>query len=447
MRKSMSVIVFIVLAFSVETAAWASQIVVPDTGSGIYTVQDGITAAVDGDEVVVEAGTYDGAINFSGKAITVRSATGPDVTFLESSTGFSLVVFDGGEGNGSVLRGFTIQSAGEHHGSGIKIIAASPVIEENIITENVAMLEGGGIRVQGGSPIIRNNTIRENKLTGYSPGGISYRGAGIYLSSSGTAEIMNNVIQGNGYLSCGVGFCMHGQGAGIYVRGGGNHRIIGNVITGNDAGWMFDENGGGIYITGTDGAIIANNTAYNNTAETGGVTGAGGGAGIYVAGDNTYLLLANNIVQENNGQGVLCETGAGVTLLTNALFGNTDGDLEDCPAGTGDLLVDAEMVDPAAGDFHLTETSPLVDMGTNGISGTPGEDIHGDSRLADGDRNGSVVIDMGADEVNPPPDPAWAAAATIGTDSVQRCRAAVNLIFLLAPLGGVLVWKALRRRH
>jgi len=297
--------------------------------------------------------------------------------------------------------------------------------------------------VDGGSPVIRNNMIRDNGVTGYSPGGITMRGGGIYLTGSGTAEVTNNFIQGNSQ-GCGVGFCMYGYGAGVYVSGG-SHRIIGNVITGNRAGPMFDQNGGGIYITGTDGAVISNNTVYNNTAETAGATGGGGGAGIYVAAANTNLLLANNIVQENNGLGVLCGTGAGVTIQTNALYGNPDGDMVDCPAGTGDLLVDAEMADPAGGDFHLTDTSPLVDMGTDGIAGMPGDDIYEDPRLADGDQNGSVVIDIGADEVNPPV-PAWA-AATIGSDPAHGSRAAGSLIFLLAPLGTVLLWKSLARRR
>ena len=49
------------------------------------TIQAGIDAAVDGDEVVVAVGTYFENIKFLGKAITVRSSDGPEVTIIDAS--------------------------------------------------------------------------------------------------------------------------------------------------------------------------------------------------------------------------------------------------------------------------------------------------------------------------------------------------------------------------
>ncbi len=237
---------------------------------------------------------------------------------------------------------------------------------------------------------------------------------------------------------------------GILVSGG-SHRIIGNVIAKNGTGPMFQEFGGGLFISLTDGAVVANNTFYKNRADTGdGSMSIGGGAGFYVAASNVNLLLANNIVQENLGEGGRCEAGAGVTLQTNNFYGNPDGDNIGCPAGAGDLSVDAAMVDPAAGDYRLTDGSPLVDMGTPGISGTPGDDVYQEPRVADGDGNGSAIVDMGADEVNPPPPPAWVAAeAEAGTGEAGApgaSRLSGLLCFLLLPLGFVLFWKTVRQR-
>ena len=47
------------------------------------TIQAGIDAAVDGDEVVVAPGTYFEAIDFLNKAITVRSSGGAAVTTID----------------------------------------------------------------------------------------------------------------------------------------------------------------------------------------------------------------------------------------------------------------------------------------------------------------------------------------------------------------------------
>src|SRR5262245_12911338 len=73
------------------------------------TIQAGINAAVNGDVVEGAPGTYNEAINFNGKAITLQSSGGADVTTIDA-TGLntSVVRFISGEGLGSVLRGFKI---------------------------------------------------------------------------------------------------------------------------------------------------------------------------------------------------------------------------------------------------------------------------------------------------------------------------------------------------
>jgi hypothetical protein len=52
----------------------------------VSTIQDAIDSAFDGDEIVVAPGTYLEAIDSLGKAITVRSADGPEVTIIDDST-------------------------------------------------------------------------------------------------------------------------------------------------------------------------------------------------------------------------------------------------------------------------------------------------------------------------------------------------------------------------
>jgi hypothetical protein len=65
--------------------------------------------------------------------------------------------------------------------------------------------------------------------------------------------------------------------------------------------------------------------------------------------------------------------------------------------GVGNLDVDPAFVDPAAGDLHLAADSPCVDAGNPALS-VAASDLDRDSRLLDGNLDGRVMVDMGADE-------------------------------------------------
>src|SRR5262249_3424302 len=104
------------------------------------TIQSAIDDTTNGDTVLVAPGTYSEHIDFKGKAITVTSESGPQVTIIDAGNADSVIFFISGEGRDSVLNGFTVQNGRRIQG----------------------FAEGGGIRIQGSSPTITNNKITNN---------------------------------------------------------------------------------------------------------------------------------------------------------------------------------------------------------------------------------------------------------------------------------------------
>ena len=100
-------------------------------------IQHAINQAVPLDEVVVGPGQYREKLNYKGKALTVRSLdpTDPDVVdgTTITSTG-DVVTFALGEGQDSVLAGFTICGGSR----GVSCDAASPTVRNCRITGHTA---------------------------------------------------------------------------------------------------------------------------------------------------------------------------------------------------------------------------------------------------------------------------------------------------------------------
>ncbi|MHC4501625.1 MAG: right-handed parallel beta-helix repeat-containing protein, partial [Planctomycetota bacterium] len=275
------------------------------------TIQKAIDSAFNGDTVIVADGTYTGHgnrnIDFLGKAITVRSESGPENCIIDcnySSHGFN---FDDGEDANSVLDGFTITNGDAPSGGGIDCTGSSPTITNCIISGNMADFYGGGIYCYHSSPTISNCTVTSNSAV---------CGAGIYCNAGSSPVISNCTITDNKSPRC-YGICAFGGG--IYCRdsnpfitnctissnwadsGGGiscynssptitNCTIIGNfayffgggiscresgptivncTISGNTGGWSWGGSGGGIFCRHSN-PIFTNCTISGNFGQWGG---------------------------------------------------------------------------------------------------------------------------------------------------------------------------------
>ncbi|MHC4118028.1 MAG: right-handed parallel beta-helix repeat-containing protein [Planctomycetota bacterium] len=334
------------------------------------TIQAAIDAASDGDVVQVAPGTYSGSgnrnIDFAGKAITVRSRSGPDNTTIDC-TGHRGFYFHTEEGSDSVLRGFTIiggrrqgsdippegeswdPSADHPIGGGIYCELASPTIINCVIEECEAAV-GGGIGLVGGTP-----TISDCVIEGCRAG---RAGAGIGLIGGCDATIINctskNNVAGGGSL-----------GAGLYCRQSTAFLVDCDVSRNSAEG---NVKGGGLYCGGSSGGLVAENCLIaDNTAEAGGgvfaeefdyvrltnctiagnrisAPGTSPGGGIHsVDGD---IVIRNSIVWHNDATPILLVDEVSANPV---LFSNVEGSY----SGQGNIDADPSFASPTMGDYHL----------------------------------------------------------------------------------------------
>jgi len=377
------------------------------------TIQAGINAANKGDVVLVAPGTYFENINFSGKAITVKSSGGAKVTIIDGGNLSTVVTFDSNEGLKSVLRGFTIQhgnTLGE--GGGVYIYSASPTVSANIISGNTAASGGGGIAVAFSSALVQRNTVTNNSQNpGYS-GGVG--GGGIEVGGAGAAQIISNIVENNSWSTAG--------GGGMVLDAAGTPTLKNNLIRSNVA---YDE-GGGISIFNNSNGIIVQNLIYNNTLTYD--INAGQGAGIYLSipyGSSGPILVNNTIVGTSSSAEGSAVYASGfydqVQFYNNLIIGGAstsalycDNTYDPTPptftsndayssSGTGLTGACASQgtengnlsVDPmfdGKTNFHVKAGSPIIGAGDVSAPDLPPKDIAGKPRILNG------KIDMGVYE-------------------------------------------------
>jgi len=345
------------------------------------TIQAGVDAAADGDEVVVAEGTYVENINFDGKNIVLRSTDPTDEavvswTVIDGSDSGSVVTFRGLETSDCVLEGFTITNGQAKYGGGINGNGTGATIQYNIISQNCTRGvwgSGGGLADCNG--LVQYNVIAHNRSAEH--------GGGLY-KCGGT--IQENVISSNRADYGG------GYSGGTYPVNGTMRR---NMIRDNSA----RNNGGGV--DKCDG-IIENNFFIGNTAEhTGGA----------ISNSNCREgVIRNNTVVGNSTESASggAFSGCQGTIVNCIFWGNTaagsPANLSSCSrptyssfeawlyGGEGNIVANPNFVSPETGNYRLRLGSRCIDAGKQ-IQGLT-EDFEGEIRP------GGQAFDIGADEFN-----------------------------------------------
>ena len=424
-----------VLAVVVLSTAQATTIYVdvncpgPGNGSEVdpyCSIQTAIDNAVDTDEIVVAPGTYFEAINFLGKAITLRSVGGPDVTIIDAG-GVGLVTVvtcESGEGPGTVLEGFTLTGGtgmlieiflGVFRvvGGGMLNIASNPTVIDCTFSGNTVIDYGAGMYNGSSNPTITGCTFIGN--TAYGGGGMRNYQSNPTMTNctfSGNLALVNGGGMVNYESSPTITDCTFtGNMAQGSVGGAitsilyGSPTVTNCTFTGNSA----NRSGGGMWC-GPGSPTVTNCTFDGNTA------GQDGGGMFILYGSPTITDCTFSGNTAANGNAIAVGTFAGDLVMTNCILWNGGdeifidigpsvtinySDVKGGFPGIGNIDADPLFVDPDNGDYRLSAGSPCIDAGDNtAVPEGVLRDLDGNPRFVADACSGAAgqAVDIGAYE-------------------------------------------------
>lgn len=286
--------------------------------------------------------------------------------------------------------------AGRDDGGGIRVDNGTLQLNNVVLIGNRAA-NGGGIHNSFGLVTVMNSTLADNRAEGMPGDGFG----GAIDSLGGTVTIQQSTLNDNFAMAAGGGVSASADTL------GGSLSVESSTIAQNTAG-EFQSNqgdGGGLYIqSSVNATVLASTVAYNSAGNEGG--------GVWLNGTMTLerTIISDNIANGAGPEGFISTgfvTSNGFNLVredTNFTFPSATGDQIGTPTTPIDpnLLGLAENGGPTQ-TIALGGMSPAIDAGPM-IASPFFADQRGFDRERDGDRNSSIITDIGAFELQSPSD-------------------------------------------
>ncbi|OGL41256.1 MAG: hypothetical protein A2161_22485, partial [Candidatus Schekmanbacteria bacterium RBG_13_48_7] len=397
------VIMITVVLFLVMTSVCYALIVVPDDSS---TVQAALNNALSGETVYVKSGVYNEFLTMYISKEYRLVGEDRNTTIIDGNfTGIPLQI--------STNHNVTVENLIIQNSSADGILATvSDFKRLNICNCEITNNNNHGINLYDitGYYIIQNCEITHNISKGiYSlewsfgeirDSYIAYNDGAIVLDNYNGAEIYNNIIEYN----ITPGLCPV-----LYTQDTFDINIHNNIIRYNHS------DGAGIisFVSAFGSATFTNNFFYKNSSRgsMGNIVGMSdiinntiientctlGGGGIVFNG----WSIINNIIAFNSNYGIFGDPKCSGEIQNNNIFGNLPAEIH-CSTKDYDNIdefnsdwisamenISCDTMFITSGDYHITETSCVVDKGTSYLA--PATDLDGDSRPFD------AGYDIGAD--------------------------------------------------
>lgn len=364
------------------------------------TVAQALGQATAGDTVRLAAGVYRETGLTAGVPVTLLGAGAATTIVDGQSRGVVLTITATTPAAPTTLDGLTLRGGAGRLGGALAVEAGGQLVARRVTLEGNRADWGGALHVAGGSALIEDSRLVGNTA----------EGGGAVFVAAGTLAITRSEVSGN----------RAGLGGGLVVGPAAVATLTRSTFIGNEASQF----GGGVYV---QGQLAAANTLWHDNR-------AGGRGGGLFSDSGAALLEHTGWLGNSAALGGSVAGQGDIRLRNSYLVAGDGGECAATLSGSDNLLSDPACglpVRPATGlldDGRPIDSSNTIDAvpagrcTTGASNATLTQDLRGQPRPTDADRDGSGECDIGPYEFQPrlvivhAPSPADGALFAFGGD-------------------------------